>query len=144
MVVASALQEDVDVVGLSILSGAHLPLVSAIQNQMNKAGLSKPIFVGGIIPGDDAELLRRSGVTAVFGPGTPIQEIADTLRDFLSNNADSAQNSKKSSVKNANSAKGKSAKPAKPRRAKTPVKRAKTAKKIMSKKKSSAKPKARR
>src|ERR1044071_7157252 len=50
MVVSAALQEDVDIVGLSILSGAHIPLVTAIQDLMKKQKLNKPIFVGGIIP----------------------------------------------------------------------------------------------
>src|SRR5580704_14494118 len=55
MVVAAALQEDVDIIGLSILSGAHLPLVAAIQERLRQASLEKPIFVGGIIPRDDAK-----------------------------------------------------------------------------------------
>lgn len=80
MVVQAALQEDVDIVGLSILSGAHIPLVTAVQNLMKKEGLNRPIFVGGIIPGDDAELLRSHGVEAVFGPGTSIAEIAEEVR----------------------------------------------------------------
>src|SRR5690349_20794748 len=66
MVVNSALQEDVDIIGLSILSGAHLPLVTAIQKRLKEEGLDKPIFVGGIIPNDDAKQLLRSGVNAVF------------------------------------------------------------------------------
>src|ERR1043165_3777426 len=65
MVVTAAMQEDVDVVGLSILSGAHLPLVAAVQDLMTKQGLNKPIFVGGIIPGDDAKQLQAKGVAAV-------------------------------------------------------------------------------
>ncbi len=75
MVVQAALQEDVDVVGLSILSGAHLPLVKAIQSLMKKKGVDSPIFVGGIIPQDDAKQLEQDGVFAVFGPGTPLAEI---------------------------------------------------------------------
>src|SRR6187399_3139473 len=56
MVVTAAMQEDVDVIGLSILSGAHVPLVTAIQELMKKQQLSTPVFVGGIIPDDDAKL----------------------------------------------------------------------------------------
>lgn len=82
MVVSAALQEDVDVVGLSILSGAHLPLVKAVQDLMKKQGLNKPIFVGGIIPEDDAEQLRQQGVAAVFGPGSAIGEIAAKIREL--------------------------------------------------------------
>ena len=75
MVVTAALQEDVDVVGLSILSGAHLPLVTEIQRLMKEKKTNKPIFVGGIIPSDDAKQLIDAGVAAVFGPGTPLDEI---------------------------------------------------------------------
>ena len=80
MVVQAALQEDVDVVGLSILSGAHLGLVTAIQDLMKKQDLRKPIFVGGIIPDDDAKQLMKSGVAAVFGPGTPLGTIAEKIK----------------------------------------------------------------
>lgn len=83
MVVSAALQEDVDVVGLSILSGAHLPLVAAVQDLMKKQGIKKPIFVGGIIPDDDAQQLLRQGVAAVFGPGSAIGEIAAKIRQMV-------------------------------------------------------------
>jgi methylmalonyl-CoA mutase C-terminal domain/subunit len=83
MVVTAALQEDVDVIGLSILSGAHLPLVHAVQDRMKAANLKKPIFVGGIIPPDDAKALLDSGVAAVFGPGSSIQEIAERIHQLV-------------------------------------------------------------
>lgn len=82
MVVSAALQEDVDVVGLSILSGAHVPLVTAIQDLMKKQQLDTPIFVGGIIPDDDADLLRKNGVAAVFGPGSSIGEIVEKIKSL--------------------------------------------------------------
>jgi methylmalonyl-CoA mutase C-terminal domain/subunit len=82
MVVSAALQEDVDVVGLSILSGAHVPLVAAIQDLMKKQQLDTPIFVGGIIPDDDADLLRKNGVAAVFGPGSSIGEIVEKIKSL--------------------------------------------------------------
>lgn len=82
MVAQAALQEDVDVVGLSILSGAHLPLVKAILDQMKQKGLQTPLFVGGIIPQDDAKQLRDMGVFAVFGPGTPLPEIVASLKSY--------------------------------------------------------------
>jgi methylmalonyl-CoA mutase C-terminal domain/subunit len=82
MVVTAALQEDVDVIGLSILSGAHIPLVTAIQDLMKKEKLDKPVFVGGIIPGDDAKLLLSQGVAAVFGPGSSIGDIAVKIREI--------------------------------------------------------------
>ncbi len=84
MVVQSSIQEDVDIVGLSILSGAHIPLVKSIQSLMKKEGVSKPIFVGGIIPQDDSKLLIKSGIKAVFGPGSTMTEINDTIRSLLS------------------------------------------------------------
>ncbi len=82
MVVSAAMQEDVDVIGLSILSGAHIPLVTAIQEMMKKRNLEKPIFVGGIIPEDDAQSLLEQGVAAVFGPGSSIPEIVAKLKSL--------------------------------------------------------------
>ena len=84
MVVAAALQEDVDIIGLSILSGAHLPLVKAVQNKLVAMKLDKPVFVGGIIPPDDAQSLLSDGVAAVFGPGSSIQEIVDRIHEIVS------------------------------------------------------------
>lgn len=83
MVVSSALQEDVDVIGLSILSGAHIPLVEAILKLMKKEGLSKLLFVGGIIPDDDAKLLEQKGVFRVFGPGTSLSDIATSITQAI-------------------------------------------------------------
>ncbi len=82
MVVNAAMQEDVDVIGLSILSGAHIPLVTAVQDLMKTRGMDQPIFVGGIIPNDDAKQLLGGGVAAVFGPGSSIGEIAVKLREL--------------------------------------------------------------
>ena len=83
MIVNAAIQEDVDVIGLSILSGAHLPLVTAVQDLLKKNKVSKPIFVGGIIPDDDAKQLLKGGVAAVFGPGSTIQEISDKIHSIV-------------------------------------------------------------
>lgn len=83
MVVAAALQEDVDIIGLSILSGAHLPLVKAVQEKLRTSKLDKPVFVGGIIPPDDAKALLSAGVAAVFGPGSSIQEIVDRIHQIV-------------------------------------------------------------
>ena len=82
MVVTAALQEDVDVVGLSILSGAHIPLVKEIQRLMDEQKLEKPVFVGGIIPPDDAKQLTDAGVAAVFGPGSPLTEIVTRINEL--------------------------------------------------------------
>jgi methylmalonyl-CoA mutase C-terminal domain/subunit len=81
MVVTAALQEDVDVVGLSILSGAHMTLLPKITRLLRDAGLDDVLVTaGGIIPDDDVAALREAGVAAVFGPGTTIREVADYLR----------------------------------------------------------------
>lgn len=79
MVVQAAIQEDVDVVGLSILSGAHLPLVKAVMKLFSDEKIAKPIFVGGIIPDDDAQQLLKEGVIGVFGPGSPIGDIVKKI-----------------------------------------------------------------
>ena len=82
MVVTAALQEDVDVIGLSILSGAHVGLVTAIQDEMKKQDFQKPIFVGGIIPEEDAKTLKDHGVDAVFGPGSTIKDIVEKIKQI--------------------------------------------------------------
>jgi methylmalonyl-CoA mutase C-terminal domain/subunit len=82
MVAAAALQEDVDVVGLSILSGAHMTLLPRICDLLRERGLGDVLVTaGGIIPDDDVPRLREAGVAAVFGPGTTIGEVATFLRE---------------------------------------------------------------
>jgi methylmalonyl-CoA mutase, C-terminal domain len=84
MIAEAALQEDVDVVGLSILSGAHLALVPKIRQTMDQAGLQDvPILVGGIIPDSDHAALEAVGVTGIFGPGTSTEEIVVHIRNLL-------------------------------------------------------------
>ena len=81
MIVTAALQEDVDVVGLSILSGAHTTLVPRICALLRERGMDDVLVAaGGIIPDDDVAPLKESGVAAIFGPGTTIAEVADFLR----------------------------------------------------------------
>ena len=81
MVASAALQEDVDVVGLSILSGAHMTLVPRITKLLREQGQTDVLVtVGGIIPDDDVPALKEAGVAAVFGPGTTIAQVADYLR----------------------------------------------------------------
>ncbi len=80
-VVQAALQEDVDVLGLSILSGAHNTLVPEVLNLLRQANMADvPVVVGGIIPDDDREGLLATGVAAVFGPGTSMQEIVQAFQ----------------------------------------------------------------
>ncbi len=80
----TALQEDVDVVGLSILSGAHMELIPPVLDEMRKRGMEPGkdviVLVGGIIPKEDVGELKKLGVSEVFGPGTPLDEIADYIR----------------------------------------------------------------
>ena len=83
MVVQAALQEDVDMIGLSILSGAHLPLVNSILELLKAEGEKIPLFVGGIIPNDDQKKLLNDGVFAVFGPGVSISEIVDRVNNII-------------------------------------------------------------
>ncbi len=82
MVVNAAVEEDVHVVGLSILSGAHNALVPEIMDGLKKAGLTDVLFVvGGIIPDEDITGLKSLGVHMVFTPGTSLAEVTDYIRD---------------------------------------------------------------
>jgi methylmalonyl-CoA mutase C-terminal domain/subunit len=82
MVAAAALQEDVDVVGLSILSGAHMTLLPRICQLLREEGMDDVLVTaGGIIPEEDVSALRDAGVAAVFGPGTSIATVADFMRE---------------------------------------------------------------
>ncbi len=81
MIANAALQEDVDVVGLSILSGAHMSLFPPIMDALRAAGREDVLVVaGGTIPEDDIPRLRELGVAAVFGPGTPLHTAIDFVR----------------------------------------------------------------
>ena len=78
MIIEAAIQEDVDVVGLSILSGAHMELFPPIVEGLKSKGMGEiPIVVGGIIPDADIPVLQQIGIKAVFGPGTPTDQIVD-------------------------------------------------------------------
>ncbi len=84
MVAEAALQEDVDVVGLSILSGAHLALVPRIRELMDQNDLRDvPLLVGGIIPDEDVPALTAAGVSGVFGPGTNTDAIIQHIRQVV-------------------------------------------------------------
>ncbi|HEX8796240.1 MAG TPA: cobalamin B12-binding domain-containing protein [Polyangiaceae bacterium] len=81
MVAAAAIQEDVDAVGLSIMSGAHNTLFPAIIDELRKRGADDVVvFGGGIIPEADFERLKAAGVTGVFTPGTSLEEIIQWVR----------------------------------------------------------------
>ncbi len=84
MIAAAALQEDVGAVGLSILSGAHMTLVPRVLELMRANGQEDVcVFVGGIIPDEDATALRKMGVKAVYGPGTPTTKVVEDLQNEL-------------------------------------------------------------
>nr|WP_040684487.1 cobalamin B12-binding domain-containing protein [Thermus aquaticus] len=81
MIVSAAIQEDVDAVGLSILSGAHMHYFREVKRLLDEQGASDILlFGGGIIPDEDVPKLKELGVTAVFGPGTSTQAIVDFLK----------------------------------------------------------------
>ncbi len=83
MVVAAAVQEDVDVVGLSVLSGAHLTLFPRVVKLLEEAGRADVLVTGGgIIPKEDMEALAARGVGRLFGPGTPTSELVAYIRDW--------------------------------------------------------------
>jgi methylmalonyl-CoA mutase, C-terminal domain len=82
MIAEAALQEDVDAIGLSILSGAHLPLVERVMDLLREQEMDDvPVFLGGIIPADDVPRLMAMGVKGVFGPGTSTEEIVAFVRE---------------------------------------------------------------
>jgi len=82
-IVAAAVQEDVDVVGISILSGAHDTLVPQVLEGLDEAGAFADtlVVVGGIVPGEDRRELRDQGVGEVFGPGTSMGEAVEYVRE---------------------------------------------------------------
>jgi methylmalonyl-CoA mutase C-terminal domain/subunit len=81
MVVSAALDEGVHCIGLSILSGAHNALFPKIMELLKKEGIDDILVVGGgIIPEDDIPDLKKAGISAIFGPGTPLDEIVEYIR----------------------------------------------------------------
>lgn len=84
MIAETALQEDVDLVGLSILSGAHMTLFPRILKLLQEKGLGDiPVLAGGIIPDEDLPALKEMGIAGVFGPGTSTQEIVEFINQSL-------------------------------------------------------------
>ncbi|GAB4484939.1 MAG: cobalamin-dependent protein [Anaerolineales bacterium] len=85
MIAEAALHEDVDVVGLSILSGAHMALVPRILELLKANGQEHVrVFIGGIIPDEDTPQLKEMGVTGVYGPGAPTEQIIADIRAAIS------------------------------------------------------------
>jgi len=84
MIAAAAVQEDVDLVGISVLSGAHNHLVPEILHELAARGARDiPVFVGGIIPEDDVAALEQQGVAAIFTPGARLEDIVLAVRGIL-------------------------------------------------------------
>jgi len=84
MIAEAALQEDVDVVGLSILSGAHMALVPRVIELLKSNGQEHVrVFIGGIIPDEDAPRLKEMGVTAIYGPGAPTEQIIADIHTII-------------------------------------------------------------
>ena len=82
MIVSAAVQEDVDVIGLSILSGAHNYLFPRVIELLKENGMTEVTLIGGgIIPDEDIPKLKDAGVKMIFTPGTPIQQILDYIRE---------------------------------------------------------------
>jgi len=85
MIAETAVQEDVDVVALSILSGAHMTIFPEVQSLLKKKGAGDILIIGGgIIPEDDMKQLEAQGIGKLFGPGTSTQEAVDYLRERFS------------------------------------------------------------
>lgn len=85
-IVSAALQEDVDVIGMSILSGAHGTLFPEVVNLLRKQGAGEVLVVGGgIIPEEDIPALKDAGISEVFGPGTPLAEVVNYIKENVKN-----------------------------------------------------------
>ncbi|VAW33387.1 B12 binding domain of Methylmalonyl-CoA mutase [hydrothermal vent metagenome] len=89
MVVEAALHEDADAIGLSILSGAHMPLVKRIVELLHANEMDDvPLFLGGIIPNADLPVLKELGVTGIFGPGAKMEEIITFILQTVNDASD--------------------------------------------------------
>src|SRR5215213_6619599 len=84
MIASAAVQEDVDVVGLSILSGAHMTLFPRVKELLDEAGRDDVLITGGgIIPREDMEALQRRGIGKLFGPGTPTTDLIAYINEWF-------------------------------------------------------------
>lgn len=84
-IVETALQEDVQVIGISILSGAHLHLFPPVVQLLKEKGATDVLVIGGgVVPDEDVPLLKEAGIAEIFGPGTPTTMIADYIRSHVS------------------------------------------------------------
>jgi methylmalonyl-CoA mutase, C-terminal domain len=82
-VAIAAIQEDVDVVGLSMLSGAHLTLAPLVVEALRERGSDIPVVVGGIVPNNDLADMKTAGIAAIFGPGASADEMVKSINDVV-------------------------------------------------------------
>ncbi len=82
-VAAAAVDEDVDAIGLSMLSGAHMTLAPLVVDEVRKLGSEIPVVVGGIVPNQDVEPLMAAGIAAVITPGASAEQVVETMRNVL-------------------------------------------------------------
>jgi methylmalonyl-CoA mutase C-terminal domain/subunit len=84
MIAAAAVQEDADVIGLSILSGAHMTLIPRVAQLVKEQGRDDILITGGgIIPKEDMDALQSQGIGRLFGPGTPTSDLVDYIKDWF-------------------------------------------------------------
>ncbi len=84
MIATAAVQEDVDVVGLSILSGAHMTLIPRVLDLLREQGREDVLLTGGgIIPKEDIDALQEKGIGKLFGPGTPTSDLIDYIKEWF-------------------------------------------------------------
>lgn len=85
-IVETALQEDVDIIGLSTLSGNHMELAPEVVKLLQEKGMGDtPVILGGTVPPDDISKLKKAGVKEIFGPGTSLEEIIKTVSELTLN-----------------------------------------------------------
>ncbi len=84
----AAVQESVDVIGLSILSGAHLSICRRLFEELARLGSPIPVVLGGVIPEADHQALKKLGVAAIFGPETPLTTVVDAVRELAQSAVD--------------------------------------------------------
>ncbi len=90
MIASAAVQEDADVIGLSILSGAHMTLIPRVRELVEAQGREGDILItgGGIIPKEDMDALQAQGIGRLFGPGTPTTELVDYIKEWFASRED--------------------------------------------------------
>ena len=94
MIATAAVQEDADVIGLSILSGAHMTLIPRVQQLVRDQGRDDILITGGgIIPKEDMESLEARGIGRLFGPGTPTSDLIDYIKDWFASREGAAASS---------------------------------------------------